>query len=324
MTKRGQTRRQLGTSALGLAAVLLTLDRAAAQARPTRLVLVHGRGQAGLDAAELQATWLAALETGARTNGSRLPDGLDVAFPYYGDALEEFVRRFELPLTTDIQSRGATPDNDFLRFQESIAQEIRQRAGVTDEEIDAEYGDDPRIRGPLNWAWVQAILRAIDRYAGGMSQAAIEVFTRDVYLYTQRLTVRDAIDAIVADALEDNKACVVVAHSLGSVVAYNVLRNKRGGLPVPLLVTLGSPLGLKAIRRQFVPLRHPAVVERWLNAFDPRDVVALNPLDAQNFRIDPLVENHTAVDNHTSNRHGIAGYLDDPLVANRLLGVLGA
>jgi hypothetical protein len=324
MMGHGQTRRQVGAGSLGLAAVLLALNRAAAQARPTRLVLIHGRGQSGLNAAELQATWLAALENGARTAGSRLPDGLDVVFPYYGDALEEFVRRFELPLTTDIQTRGAAPDNDFLRFQAAIAEEIRRGAGVTDEEIDAEYGDDPRTRGPLNWAWVQAILRAIDRYAGGISQAAIEVFTRDVYLYTQRFTVREAIDAIVVDTLDDTKACVVVAHSLGSVVAYNVLRNERRGLPVPLFVTLGSPLGLNAIRRQFAPLRHPAVVERWLNAFDPRDVVALNPLDAQNFRIDPLVENHAVVDNRTSNRHGIAGYLDDPLVANRLLGVMGA
>jgi hypothetical protein len=30
------------------------------------------------------------------------------------------------------------------------------------------------------------------------------------------------------------------------------------------------------------------------------------------------------VKNHTDNRHGIAGYLDDPVVATRILNALGA
>jgi hypothetical protein len=48
-----------------------------------------------------------------------------------------------------------------------LAEAVRERAGVTLEQVDAEYGDDPQARGPLNWARVQAILRAIDTYGGG-------------------------------------------------------------------------------------------------------------------------------------------------------------
>ena len=29
------------------------------------------------------------------------------------------------------------------------------------------YGTNPAPRGPLNWQWVEAILRAIDRYGPG-------------------------------------------------------------------------------------------------------------------------------------------------------------
>jgi hypothetical protein len=36
---------------------------------------------------------------------------------------------------------------------------------------------------------------------------------------------------------------VVIEHSLGSVVAYDTLRTRPSDQPVPLLVTLGSPLG---------------------------------------------------------------------------------
>ena len=53
------------------------------------------------------------------------------------------------------------------------------------------------------------------------------------------------------------------------------------------------------------------------------DVVALYPLDADNFPVRPAIENNPTVKNHTDNRHGIVGYLDNPDVAKRILNALG-
>jgi hypothetical protein len=56
---------------------------------------------------------------------------------------------------------------------------------------------------------------------------------------------------------------------------------------VPLLVTVGSPIAVAAIRRtlkSFATTRTPECVAAWLNAMDSRDVVALSPLDPENFR----------------------------------------
>jgi hypothetical protein len=53
-----------------------------------------------------------------------------------------------------------------------------------------------------------------------------------------------------------------------------------------------------------------------------RDVVALYPLDKNNFPIQPAIDNNAAVRNKTDNRHGIAGYLDDPNVAKRIVQAL--
>jgi hypothetical protein len=91
----------------------------------------------------------------------------------------------------------------------------------------------------------------------------------------------------------------------------------------PLYVTLGSPLAIRPIRNQFVPLRFlKPPVDAWVNAFDRRDVVALYPLDAANFPVAPPIENHGRVNNHTNDRHGVAGYLDDASVADRILAAL--
>jgi hypothetical protein len=66
----------------------------------------------------------------------------------------------------------------------------------------------------------------------------------------------------------------------------------------------------------------PPCVKHWFNAYDSRDVVALNALDDTGFPITPPVENKSDVANFTENRHGIAGYLADPEVAAKVVEFL--
>ena len=109
----------------------------------------------------------------------------------------------------------------------------------------AEYGTSPEPRGPENWKWVQAIVRTLDKYGGSLSSQAIEVFLRDVYLYTNRSGIRDQVDRIVSAALTEAPS-VVVAHSLG--------------LSSP--TTSCAPKALSA---------DPFIRNSGLPAFDPRD-----------------------------------------------------
>jgi hypothetical protein len=305
---------------LGAASVVSAIVPVIVEAKATKVLFVHGRDQQGQDPVRLKQAWLDALNRGASAAGKSLPSGIDVAFPYYGDTLDGFTR--DIPLTSQVRTRGDAAQDQFLEFQAQVAEEVRQRAGVTDAEVDMEYGANQRPKGPLNWEWVQAILRAIDKHGGGLNQTTLEIVTRDVFLYTNRVGVRDEINGIVAGALT-TEPTVVVGHSLGSVVAYDVLRTDPRSLQVPLYVTVGSPLGVRAIREQFKPLRSPSAVQAWYNAFDERDVVALYALDATNFPVQPAIVNYGRVANATSNRHGISGYLDDANVAGRILDTLG-
>lgn len=316
-----KTRRALLLQSAALAVAVLS--RVGLAEPPHKLLFVHGRSQQGKDPGKLKATWIEAFKKGADAANLPIPDDLDIAFPYYGDALDEFTHQSNLPLTTDIQARGESAVNeDFLEFQAEIAEELREARGITEDQVNEEYGENPKPKGPLNWEWVQAILRTLDKHGGGINQAALEQFTRDVYLYTRRSVVREAIDKIVAEKISEEPT-VVLGHSLGTVVTYSVLRYDPRSLNVPLFVTVGSPLGVRAIRRQFRPLESPRAGQ-WFNAYDDRDVVALYPLDNSNFPIDPPVENYAGVRNHTSNRHGIVGYLDDVTVASKLLHQLEA
>jgi hypothetical protein len=316
MTSEKFGRRHVLAIGASLGSWLATHGRAAAASK--KLVFIHGRSQGGKDPKALKEEWIEALKIGTSAANGKLPADLAVEFPFYADELDRLTKEYETPLLSDVVTRGDGEIDEFLLFQAEVAEELRDNAQITDQQIDAEYGNNVKERGPLNWEWVQAIVKAIDKHGGGLSSKALEAFTRDVFLYVSRKPVRDVIDKIVMASLDTNPT-IVVGHSLGSVVAYNALRRDKRNLDVPLFLTLGCPLGIKAVRRQLLPLGYPKHVGQWFNAFDRRDIVALNTLDKDNFDVTPDIENFDGVKNRTDNRHGIVGYLDDAVVAQKIL-----
>lgn len=304
------------------------------------LVLVHGRAQQGKDPAALKAEWLDAWTSGLNAAGLRMPvEESDVRFPYYGDTLDQLVDGLS---AADVVLRGPggtggtgadVPDPQQQEFVRAVVAEIAERAGITDEQVEQAAGGDVLERGPESWGWVHGVLAALDRFVPYAGAGALAAFTRDVYAYLRDPAIARQIDEGVAQAFTPGVETVVVAHSLGSVVAYALLRERAAddGWQVPLLVTVGSPLGVRAIRAgvrsRCSPARCPGNVAAWFNAYDPGDLVALYPLTADRFPLDPqlpAIDNHGGVRNHTSNRHGISGYLSDPLVAARMYAALTA
>lgn len=292
-----------------------------------QLIFVHGRAQHLKDADALKAAWIGAWEEGLGKSGLRVPiGGSDIRFPYYGKTLFGLVEGLPPDQIAEVIVRGPGADQQRREFVASVLEEVRVAAGITDAQIEQVASSEAAERGPLNWSWVQKILVALDTHVPGGSGAAIAAATYDVYQYLKNPNVREVIDTGVLAAIMPGVETVVVGHSLGSVVSYNLLKevgDERGWI-VPLHVTLGSPLGVTAIRSSLAPHRHPRCVSKWLNAMDERDVVALYPLDARRFDIDPPIENKTDVSNRTENRHGITGYLDDEVVARRIHDALTA
>jgi len=286
------------------------------------LILVHGRAQQGQDPEVLKQQWLDTLRLGLGRGRSAILEDIDVVFPYYGDLLDKFLREMQDSIPEDVVVRGDpnSIDTEYRSFQAEFLEGVRQQLKLEDAQIELFIADKVRERGPLNWEWVQALLRAAD-VMPGVSARAIQGFTRDVFIYLSRSLVRKAVNAVVDAALPSGKT-ILIAHSLGTVVAYDVLTNLERKVDIPLLVTVGSPLGIGPIRRTLAPLRFPGGVASWFNALDGRDVVALYQLDATTFPIAPPVENYAGVRNGTENAHGIAGYLNDPIVAKRIYEAL--
>ena len=285
-----------------------------------QLVFVHGRSQEFKDGAALKGEWVGTLVKTLKDLELELPiPEPDVRFPYYGQALYDLVDGTEGKVA-EVIVQGEWTDTGERDFLAKVIEEYRDALKITDDEVRAEAGGAVIEQGLQDWAVVRALLRVIDSKVGGASGASIAVVTKDVYQYLRNPGIRDTIEAGVIKAFEPGVPTVVVGHSLGSVVAYNVLKRegKARGWKVPLFITIGSPLGVTMIRKSLRPIAHPECAEKWFNARDPRDVVALYPLDAGHFGVTPAVENKNDVVNWTPNRHSIAGYLNDPVVARRI------
>ena len=107
-------------------------------------------------------------------------------------------------------------------------------------------GQEVVDKGPLNWEWLQTVLQAIDRFVPHGSGTSIALFTWDAYKYLKDAAIRESIDNGVSAAITPGVETIVVGHSLGTVVSYNILRQlgHTRGWKIPLYMTLArrSPL----------------------------------------------------------------------------------
>jgi len=85
-----------------------------------------------------------------------------------------------------------------------------------------------------------------------------------------------------------DKSICLLAHSMGTIIAYDVLLHAKPIIPIHTLITFGSPLGFPVIRKKIkqeltieddeeIKLPTPeAITHRWINFSDLDDVTCLN------------------------------------------------
>ena len=150
------------------------------------------------------------------------------------------------------------------------------------------------------------------------------------------IKARDVIDARLADLLYDNrkKKILLIAHSMGSIIAYHVLTEVAASIPVDTFVTIGSPLGLPVIKSKIVAerrvktpegfsLKTPEnIVSNWYNLADLRDKISIDYTLKDDYNensnnvkvIDKVVSNDYRY-GRTKNHHKSYGYLRTPEMA---------
>ncbi|MEO3807530.1 serine protease [Sphaerisporangium sp. B11E5] len=275
------------------------------------LVFLHGRGQQGRDPEHLRRYWTAGLNCGLTRAGLPTIEPAGVWFPYYGDRLAEALR----PSRTappSLEAIVADPVSGTARLlYEQMITEAAARAGMPAVRPVPEEGVPGAVHQGLSWL---AAVTDLDRLA-------IAAIFGDVAAYLDDERVREAVLDDVLRTTPRTGRVVLVSHSLGTVVAVDLLTRLAPEADVELLVTAGSPLGMDSVHDRLLtggPGRLDRVAH-WYNAWCPTDPVTIGcPLgDDWPGR---LVE--TSVVNPAGRVHDIEEYLAHPEVAGEIGGAL--
>jgi hypothetical protein len=194
-----------------------------------------------------------------------------------------------------------------------------------------------------------ATIDALKRYVGmdGLADLVLDKKLKDLAFYYDenrkicdrkaqlrpaRQVLRDELKGVLLSL--EKRRTMLIAHSMGSIIAYDVLREigqEKPDFVLAHFVTIGSPLGLPHVKAQINqerrPVRTPTVVkEKWVNYADRRDPVALDvhlrddygPND-RGIRVkDDLVLNDYTSPKGERNYHKSYGYLRTPELSEHI------
>lgn len=161
--------------------------------------------------------------------------------------------------------------------------------------------------------------------------------------YAIDATVRLNVRKRLSDLIERYKShkILIIAHSMGSIIAFDVLSGLPANLSIDTLVTVGSPLGIAVIKGKIMAekkLQNPAathiftpeaIKHRWVNYSDIEDKVALDYDLADDYLANTngvFPENTIVVNDYVKqdkrNPHKVYGYLRTPQLAKVLSGFI--
>ncbi|WP_327358121.1 serine peptidase [Streptomyces sp. NBC_01304] len=300
------------------------MTESSAVVAPLAVVAVHGVGNSfgrGLTIAQreerrrLRATaWTGHLAAGLDVD----PERLDVDFAYYADRLDA---------ATGPPAQGLGPSQVLA---DPLAQEMMESwAGALGMSRPPAQGHlTLPVRQLTSW-----IARRFD-LAEGPLRIFVQLLFGEVATYLRAVDGKERVAARdeVAARIVRHRPRVVVAHSLGSVVAYEAL-HATPDAGVELFLTLGSPLAMPGVvfeRLDPAPAGaspaargiRPAGAARWVNLADPGDPVAVPPGLANVF--DGVHLDHTSVVGALFGFHHAKNYLRSAVTAATLSPYLDA
>lgn len=300
-----------------------------------RLIFIHGINNQNNSVEKILEEWQAALKLGAP--GLDLTADITVSAAFYGKMLADETDDWDPTDRETLQPMGAdAPDSDYAPDEIAALYKEFQRAYDIPDSTVVEYLDEEdeitslqRMGKGIHKKWLKAIARALEKVVPGLADDLADRFLKQASAYLFKPGLKDKIETEVFNdvfqQVSDDDELIIVSHSLGTIVSYELLRRKLQSKTVPLFLTAGSPLAIKLVKERIGgPYLKPVGVTDWMNVSDKEDFVALHPkLDAETFG-PAQIDNLATVDNGNEDPHDIRKYLAHTAVAERIAAALAS
>lgn len=283
----------------------------------------------------LQEWWLASINEGLEKNGASPLSNDSLQMVYWAD--EMYVN----PLTEDApepfkltQPYIRLKEDVFKRYDPNLLDWLRDESSDLIDDILDRTGIIDQIANPV----LSLKLKDLAVYWDDKRAFRPGITAKNYLCNELKNTIVHARDSV-----DGGCSILLIAHSMGSIIAFDTLRED-SGLSVDNLLTIGCPLGLPRVKRKAVRLKEngnvvwptvPAQLKRWQNYSEKRDPVALDCSLRDDYLTstgEKFIEDYLIINNYTYeengktkyNYHKSYGYLRCPEIADAIAEFLNA
>ncbi|HIF9268194.1 TPA: hypothetical protein ACX6Q4_003917, partial [Photobacterium damselae] len=271
-----------------------------------RYIATHGRSNKP-PAHILEDSWLRAINDGRKQTNQSLINKSEFSMAYYADVFYQQPLYFDPePYLPDMPANH--PSTPLAVDEEHLSEMMEQNKWHLDnnffEPLLSEFG----------------VYRALNY----LSKPLLRYWLTDVYRYFHEPAFALEIEKPLIRLLQEYRhhSITLISHSLGTVIAYNVLQKLAAqrttqDITIDKWITLGSPLGLASVKAQLKrnlqgSLTVPENVSAWHNYSDKQDIVCIDGDLADDFARNNAgvrVRDFQVVNAYPGNPHKSYGYL---------------
>ncbi|MCG9704981.1 hypothetical protein [Photobacterium damselae] len=291
-----------------------------------RYIAIHGRSNKP-PAHILEDSWLRAINDGRRHVDQALINKSQFSMAYYADVFYQQPLYFDpepyLPKPSS-SLEPYVPSLPFLPYLPDIPTNHSPIPLAVDEDHLSEMMEQSKWR--LDNRFFEPLLSefGVYRALNYLSKPLLRYWLTDVYRYFHDPAFALEIEQPLIRLLQQYRhhSITLISHSLGTVIAYNVLQKLAAqrttqDITIDRWITLGSPLGLASVKAQLKrnlkeSLAVPENVSAWHNYSDKRDIVCIDGDLADDFAKNSSgvsVQDFQVVNAYPGNPHKSYGYL---------------
>jgi len=227
-----------------------------------KLIFVHGINNEDKNSDVIVKEWSDALFAACQRHQLVLPENVIITAAFYGDILEQKTKSWnETTDQTTTMSASDSISNTVSEDHGAFYQEFQKYLGISDTQLRQYLTESDQIApmaAGIHKKWLKAIARAVEDILPTKGKYIARLFLKQAAAYLHAPGVKSEIDRIVKeqvfDGVKAGEKTVVVAHSLGSIISYDLLRKMHGSdVNFDLLLTAGSPLGIEIVKKRLGP-----------------------------------------------------------------------
>ena len=289
-----------------------------------KIIFIHGMNQQNYTAHSLKEHWLKVFKLGLKQLHCRVNlRDLHIHMPFYGDLMTKYQlsnqldlntllpKSFKFHLPVHLHQQQSTP-KEHTPFVPQLPLSPDQPAENLSERL---YLTSQLVKDRVLKEMV-ILLNSFPK----LHESLIQQFLIETYMYLSNPDFMHEVHQRILKQMHDDEDCIVVAHSLGSVIAFHLLSDPAYHFSVQRFVTLASPLSFRVIQSKLpIPIERPKCLNGdWYNFYSKDDFLTAFPLSEAPFDFIPPIINQE-IFTFANQPHEIVGYLQHHAVIKAII-----